>query len=204
MAILNRIALIPSAEECSLLTQIKGTFELWEPELVAGASPQNLTLCGVASDLGICISSDYRDVRFKFECLYMKVSQQSPNGNVSKGRKLVLSTWQRAKVVLRAEWERLAANSEVPTNYDQIIQVRGEISKVPFGVSACISMVGILFYGESDLVVGLVYLDDEFPLSITYVEDPQVIEAFISESTVIPVDEIGKLRQELSDWNMCS
>lgn len=200
MAILNRLACLPSEAECYTLSQIQGVFEIWQPRLVPGASPQEFFLLNRDSDIAIRICSDYRDVQFKFECLYLKVYQQSIDDIVPDGTQIGLTKCQKAKVVLRAEWERPALPGEVPPHYEQIVQVRGEINTIPADVPACISMVGVLLFGEDGLKQGLVYLDDDFPLSLGYVEDTANIIQFLSQSTVLAIDEVEEIRIQLWNW----
>lgn len=200
MAILNRLLCLPSPVECSTLCQLQGVFEIWQPSLLPGASTQELFLLNRSSDIAIRICSDYRDVQFKFECLYLKVYQQPVGDIVSTGTQIGQIKCQKVKIVLRAEWERPVLPGEVPPNYERIIQVRGEITTIPAEVPAYISMVGILLFGEDNLKQSLICLDDNFPLLVSYVEDAENIIQFLSQSSVIAIDEVKKIRDKLWDW----
>lgn len=200
MAILNRVVCLPSDTECSILARTQGVFEIWQPQLVLGATPRELLLLNRQSHTLVRICSDYKDVHFKFECLYLKVCQQDAGDKSIGGTRIGVVTWRQAKAVLRAEWERPALNGEVPSHYEQIVQARGDISTIPPEAAACISMIGVLFLGKDKLEHGLVYLDDEFPLSLAYVDDIETIREVVSQATVVAVDELQGIRRRLSGF----
>lgn len=201
MAVLNRLACIPSGEECSILTDIQGTFEVWQPKSIPGATTQRLYFVNVDSRLVVCIRSDCRDVRFKFECLYLTVFRTQADDSTFSGERIaVAKNLQEAKVVLRAEWERPALRGEVPPHYEQVVQVRGELNDIPSGAPACISMVGVLFIGIDGGSQWLVSLSDDFPLSLRYSENAKEIRQFLSKCSAVAVDEVAGIRSRLSDW----
>lgn len=199
MAILNKLACIPSEDECTILSSFAETFEIWQPKLDPGATPQELYLLNVDTRMVVCINSDYKDVQFKFECLYLVVHQKQAGDYVFNGSIIShAKTWDKVQVILRVEWERDALPGEVPVSYDQVLQVRGKLGDVPADAPACISMVGVLF--SDDGGSGLIYLDDDFPLSLGYTEDSQQIEQFLSQSINVAVDEVAVIRDQVKRW----
>jgi hypothetical protein len=199
MAILNRLSCIPLEDECETLSGIKGTFEIWRQKLLFPEDVvQEFYLVDMDSRIAICICSDYWDVKFKFECLYLTVSQKLADESAFGGERIIdsIKDFQQAKAVFRAEWESPALPSGLSSNNEHVVQVRGELNDVPDDVSACVSMVGVLLVGADGESQGLVYLDDDFPLLLSYIEDPKAIEKFISQSSVVEIDDIAEIRNQ--------
>lgn len=193
MAILNRLAILPTEQECSILSQVQGVFEIWQPKMIPGAVPQEIFLLNRISHIAICIRSDYKDVRFKFECLYLTVCQKTED-KICIDSKIGVANLEGVKVILRAEWERSSFPGEVPPHYEQIVQVRGSLGNIPKDAPACISVVGILLIGENGINQGLIYLDDDFPLLISYVKDAENINQFILQSSLVELTEVARIR----------
>jgi hypothetical protein len=203
MAILNKISCIPSEAECVLLSNISGLLEVWQPKLVPGARPQKVLLKQSDSNQIITVYSDYSDVRFKFECLYLKISNTLEKQIPSDGTKVGnVQMVDKIKMIIRTEWERAALPNEVPSHYDQIVQVRGPIDDVPKESPACVAIVGILFEAKDSSPTGMLYLDEDFPLAISFTDDSDKIREYLVDTISISPADSNIIRNQTKNWRI--
>lgn len=203
MAFLKKLDALPSQAEAEFLRSVDGACELWVPKTVLGESLRSVWIFNERSKFPVMVCSDYYDVRFKFECPYLKIQQKrlvEAKPVQELGQPVEMATVTGVKLAVRAEWERWAAPTEVQPGYEQVVTERGSLADIPAESPACVAVCGVLSLDSAQCKQVLIYLDDSFPLTVSVTSQPENIKEVLVDASLIQISDLDATRRSLADW----
>lgn len=198
MAILKRVALLPSGDECELAKLLSAAIEIRQSAPLYGNAPDRCyVLLRDGSWLLVRVRS--KDVQFKFECLSLhieKIAGPDPH-TVPVARDVEIEL--QPLLLFRSEWHRTAA--VLSDDAWKAICADPPIESVPLpNLPGCLMWWGVVLHDTSGNEY-MICLDD-FPLSIRVISDAAEIAEGRSRSREVPLDCLLSWRTSLSGWEV--
>lgn len=154
---------------------------------------------------GLCIHSDYGDIKFKCESFFLKVFPCAPD---SWGETLGLCEvggWHAVKCLFRFEYERPAAKGEVPSTLVQVVRRLAKKGEIPEEATAIVcAFVGIVFWNSVEripvLLVANADIDGDDPLGLQVTKERVTIESFMNSCESVNLEDVPKWIAEVRRW----
>jgi len=201
MAVLRRVAAIPSQDEVRRYERLHSGFDVYFPSLVRGATVQKVKLSPHDGSSSIIIGSDYFDIAFKFEGFTLTTRGRSwdqEEGPVA--HRIAAPGLDGIFVLLTATWERPARLGEVPSHYDAVVQESGQLGDVPPESPACYAMIGLSFADSAGTPRLTIELDQDDPLTVNVRAGASSYPT--NKINRVDLSEVARLAEELRDWDV--
>lgn len=190
MAILNRKIFLPDSALLEFLTDANVRRALC-PD--AGSDLDGMLILDADNGRQIILSSDYRNVEFKFEVFYIVSRIDISPGDLSRYTEICFPESIRIGLLFQAAWLRPANPGEVPSQYEPIVEEQGNIKLIPDVASS----VGIYLKGISFETVGnesfaVMAVNDDNPLTLSLYTEEQYIKEIKNKCEYVPLLQINE------------
>ncbi|MFY4727542.1 hypothetical protein [Nitrospira sp. BLG_2] len=203
----NSAVFLPADDDLACLGRIHGKARVLRQHFEQEVLNRTLNQVLIVADDGtaVCIDSDYGDVQFKFECFFLKVFSCAPDSWGETLEICKVGEWHSVKCLFRFEYERPAAEGEVPSSWVQVVRRLAKRNELPEEATAIgCALVGIVFWNSVKrfpiLLVANGDIDGDDPTAIQVSQEREMIELFMESCESINLEDVPKWAAEVRSW----
>ena len=203
----NSAIFLPAEDDLACLKNLHGHIRVLRRRFESEVLDRRLNQVLIVADDGttVCISSDYGDVVFKFECFFLKVFPCARESWSDTVEICELDEWDSIKCLFRFEYERPTANGEMPGTSGQVVGKFTKQSEIP-GEATAIggALVGIVFQNSVEecpvLSIANEDIDCDDPTAIRVSKERQMIESITNSCESVAIADVPRWVAEVRRW----
>lgn len=190
---------IPSLKDASGLLALSAPVRVYD-YVGSHGHPVDLFLVGPNEDI-VRMVAEYRDVRFKFECLFVTVEQGTPL-TPHPVHLANISDWTSIRCAIAFEFRRPAWPGELPPHYVQVTGDYGTRQIVPDNVQALgVYIHGFLFWNDlNDLPVAAIVASRDVPGTLEFIGNQDRLSAICANLEIVSLPNLDRWRAEMEAW----